>query len=89
MTDTPTPKLLHDALSEAEKQQAVLKKIMAAFNSRPETRNAVIKALDIKDLNQDTLYDAIQTGYDAVCERITNLNDIYVHGVVTMPVKHK
>lgn len=89
MTSTLTPKALHDALAEAEKQQLILKKIIAAFNSRPETRDAVTEALEIKDVNRDAIYDAIQTGYDAVSEHVRRLTDVYVHGSVTMPDEHE
>lgn len=85
MTNPITPKALHNALTEANKQKAALEKIVAAFNSRPETRDAVVEALGIKDLDKDGLRKAIETGYDAVCEHVRRLNDAYIRGVVTLP----
>lgn len=87
MTNTLTPKALHDALTEANRQKDVLKKIIAAFNSRPETRDAVAEALKIDGLGKNEICDAVNTGYDAVCEHVNRLNAAYVRGVVTLPDK--
>lgn len=85
MTNTLTPKALHDALTEANKQKDVLKKIIAAFNSRPETRDAVAEALKIDGLGKNEIFDAVNTGYDAVCKHVNHLNSAYVGGIVTVP----
>lgn len=87
MTDPITPKALHDALVDADKQRTALKRIIAAFNSRPETRDAVVEALGIKDLDRNALCGAIDAGYAAISERAERLNDTYVHGIVTLPEK--
>lgn len=85
MTDAPTPKRLHDTLTETETQQNNMKKILAAFNSRPETRNAVADALKIEDFDGETVYETISAGYNAIQERVQQIEEIYVHGIVKMP----
>lgn len=87
MTNTLTPKALHDTLTEANRQKDVLKRIVAALSNRPETRDAVIEALKIDGVDKNELCDAVSAGYYAVCEHVNRLNAAYVNGIVTRPDK--